>query len=106
MDADPLSGDPAATTETAIEVFLPGPLREYCGGSSMVHVSANTVKGALEELKRAHPTLYPNICDETGAVRKHIGIFVNADHIRDLLGLDSALEAGDELTILPAVSGG
>ena len=97
---------PAAATETAIDVYLPGPLRDYCGGSSMVHVSATTVKGVLQELKRTHPTLYPNICDETGAVRKHIGVFVNSDHIRELDGLETVLERGDELTILPAVSGG
>jgi sulfur-carrier protein len=97
---------PTAVTETAIEVYLPGPLRDYNGGASTVRVPATSVKGALAELKRAHPSLYPNICDETGAVRKHIGVFVNADHIRDLDGLDSTLERGDVLTILPAVSGG
>jgi molybdopterin converting factor small subunit len=39
-------------------------------------------------------------------VRRHIGVFVNNAHIRDLSGLDTSLEAGDVLTILPAVSGG
>ena len=97
---------PTATADTAIEVYLPGPLRDYCGGASKVHVSATTVKGALDALKRGHPTLYPHICDETGAVRKHIGVFVNSDHIRDLDGLDTPLESRDQLTILPAVSGG
>jgi len=31
---------------------------------------------------------------------------VNADNVRDLNGIDTALKAGDVLTILPAVSGG
>ena len=85
---------------------MPGPLRDYCGGASTVHVQATSVKGAFEDLKRTHPVLYPNICDETGAVRKHIGVFVNSDHIRDLSGVETRLEPGDVLTILPAVSGG
>lgn len=50
--------------------------------------------------------LYVNVCDETGAVRRHINIFVNELHMRDLDGLDSALAAGDVVIILPAVSGG
>ena len=50
--------------------------------------------------------LYRNICDETGAVRRHLNVFVNADNVRDLDGLDTALRPGDVLTILPAVSGG
>ena len=95
-----------AATETAIEVYVPGPLRDYCRGQSTVYAKATSVKGALEDLKRAYPNLYPNICDETGAVRKHIGVFVNSDHIRDLNGLETPLESGDVLTILPAVSGG
>ena len=57
-------------TETGIEVYVPGPLRDYCGGASTVYVQATSVKAALEDLKRAYPVLYPNICDETGAVRR------------------------------------
>jgi molybdopterin converting factor small subunit len=33
-------------------------------------------------------------------------VFVNADNVRDLNGIDTPLKAGDVLTILPAVSGG
>jgi molybdopterin converting factor small subunit len=46
------------------------------------------------------------VCDETGAVRRHINLFVNSSHVRDRDGLDTPLAAGDVLTILPAVSGG
>ena len=94
------------TTATAVEVSIPGPLRDYCRGASSIAVTAPTVREALEELERTHPSLYSNICDETGAVRKHIGVFVNMDHIRDCDGLDTTLAPGDVLTILPAVSGG
>ena len=46
------------------------------------------------------------VCDETGAVRRHVNLFVNTDHVRDRDGLDTALVPGDEIIILPAVSGG
>jgi molybdopterin synthase sulfur carrier subunit len=69
-------------------------------------VSSPSVRAALRELERDHPRLYTNICDETGAVRRHLGVFVNESHVRDLQGLDTALAPGDVLTILPAVSGG
>src|ERR1051326_4911483 len=93
-------------TATTIDVNIPGPLRVYCGNASSVAVSGGTVREALADMEREMPALYVNVCDETGAVRKHIGVFVNEDHIRDLNGLDSRLESGDVLTILPAVSGG
>jgi len=91
---------------TAITVLVPGPLRGYCDGASGVSISAASVRAALEELERNYPSLYRNVCDETGAVRRHINIFVNTLHMRDCAGLDTALAAGDEVIILPAVSGG
>jgi molybdopterin synthase sulfur carrier subunit len=64
------------------------------------------VRAALEDLQRYQAALYRNLCDETGAVRRHLNVFVNADNVRDLNGIDTPLKAGDVLTILPAVSGG
>ena len=60
----------------------------------------------LEELARSYPTLHRNVCDETGAVRRHVNLFVNTYHMRDRNGLDTPLAPGDVVTILPAVSGG
>jgi molybdopterin synthase sulfur carrier subunit len=89
-----------------ITILVPGPLRASCGGASELLISASTVRDALEEIERHHPSLYRNICDETGAVRRHINLFVNTSHVRDRDGLDTGLVPGDEVTILPAVSGG
>ena len=69
-------------------------------------MSAATVRAALEELERSHPPLFRSVCDETGAVRRHVNLFVNVDNIRDGAGLDTALVSGDVITIMPAVSGG
>jgi molybdopterin converting factor small subunit len=90
----------------AAMIFIPGPLRRYCGGASELATSSPSVRAALEELGRSQPSLYRNLCDETGAVRRHLNVFVNASHVRDLDGLDTTLAPGDVLTILPAVSGG
>ncbi len=89
-----------------ITILVPGPLRAYCDGASELSLSAPTVRAALEELERSHPSLYRNICDETGRVRRHVNLFVNTSHVRDREGLDTALAPGDVITILPAVSGG
>ena len=81
-------------------------LRGYCEGASELMLSASSVRVALEELERRHPSLYRNVCDETGTVRRHVNLFVNTSHVRDREGLDSALVPGDVVTILPAISGG
>ena len=89
-----------------ITILVPRPLRDSCGGAAELSLPAPTVRAALEEIERRHPALYQSICDETGAVRRHVNLFINASHIRDREGLDTVLASGDVVTILPAVSGG
>jgi molybdopterin converting factor small subunit len=89
-----------------ITVHVPGVLRGCCAGASELTLSAPSVRAALEHIEQKHPALYRSVCDETGAVRRHVNLFVNSAHVRDREGLDTALVPGDILTILPAVSGG
>jgi sulfur-carrier protein len=89
-----------------ITIHVPRELRGYCNNASQLVLSAPTVRAVFDELERRHPTLYRGICDDTGAVRRHVNLFVNKDHMRDRDGLDTVLLPGDEIIILPAVSGG
>jgi sulfur-carrier protein len=89
-----------------VTIHVLGALRTYCGGAEQLQTSARTVRAALEDLERRQFALYRNICDETGAVRRHLNVFVNTENVRDLNGVETKLSPGDVLTILPAVSGG
>lgn len=89
-----------------ITLHVLGALRAYCGGAAQLSISAGTVRAALADLERSQSALYRNVCDETGAVRRHLNVFVNTDNVRDLNGIDTTLAPGDVVTILPAVSGG
>ena len=97
---------PGMVRAMSITVNIPGPLRSCCAGASELFLSAPSVRSALQQLERSHPALYRSVCDETGAVRRHVNLFVNTSNVRDLDGVDTALAPGDTLTILPAVSGG
>jgi len=89
-----------------VTVRVSGQLRDGCNGSSELSLSASNVRDALRQLERDHPALYRMVCDETGAVRRHVNVFVNVANVRDGSGLDTELSPGDVVTILPAVSGG
>lgn len=91
---------------SAITIHLPAPLRPYCRGAAQLSIAARTVREALDQLEQHEFALYRNVCDETGALRRHLNVFVNADNVRDLEGVETQLAPGDVLTILPAVSGG
>ena len=89
-----------------VTVRVPSMLRASCGGLPEISISATNVGAALKELERGHPALYGSVCDETGRIRRHVNIFVNTSHIRDLAALETSLAPGDVISIMPAVSGG
>ncbi|MEW6160359.1 MAG: MoaD/ThiS family protein [Verrucomicrobiota bacterium] len=89
-----------------ITVHIPGPLRDACAGASEVALEAPNLRAVLDELERKFPALYRSVCDDTGAVRRHVNLFINTQHMRDRNGLDTPLAPGDAVIILPAVSGG
>lgn len=90
----------------SVTIQIPTVLRHACSGAAELSLSASSVREALERLERTHPSLYRSICDETGAVRRHVNVFVNASLLRGGDRLDTALAPGDVLAIMPAVSGG
>jgi molybdopterin converting factor small subunit len=83
-------------------VRLRGPLKQLAGGESDHSIDAATVGQAIRELERAQPALSGWILDERGLVRRHINVFVNGEK----QGEDSAVEPGDRIDVLPAISGG
>jgi molybdopterin converting factor small subunit len=94
------------TARPTIRIHVPVVLRNCCGGAPTLELPAADVRAALDEVERRHPALHRSIRDETGAVRRHVNLFVNRYNVRDLAGLATPLADGDDLTILPAVSGG
>ncbi len=92
----------------AIAVHIPEALRSYSGAVGEISLSASTLSEAIDALRACYPDLYGSICDETGAVRRHINLFVNRELIarQDCRCANFKLNSGDVLTIWTAVSGG
>lgn len=91
---------------SSIPVQIPATLRSECGGKSQLTVAASTVGEAMQQLKKQHPAVYRSVCDETGAVRRHVHLFVNNDLLLGERQFETPLKSDDVLFIMPAVSGG
>ncbi len=85
---------------------VPTLLKYYLNGQTEVTVSGQTVAETLADLVRQHPAIQPHIFDSSGQVRRHINLFVNADNIRDLSGLETPVKENDVVKILPSITGG
>lgn len=87
-------------------VRLPGPVRIRTGGQATVTATGATVRAVLDDLERSYPGLRFHLCDETGELRPYVNIFLEAENIRDLRGLDTPVRDGATLTVLHSVAGG
>jgi molybdopterin synthase sulfur carrier subunit len=87
-------------------VHLPAALKDHAGGNRRVAVAGPTVAVVLAALGEAHPGVGQRVLDDRGDLRRHVNVFVNGESIRYLDGIDTPVGDGDEVWILPAVSGG
>ncbi|HEY6694131.1 MAG TPA: ubiquitin-like small modifier protein 1 [Solirubrobacteraceae bacterium] len=90
----------------AVTVKLPTQLRAAAGNATEAQVEGGTVGEALQSLYEQHAELRERIADEGGGLRRFVNVFLGGEDIRFLDGLETPVDDGDELTILPAVAGG
>ena len=88
-----------------VTVRIPTPLRTLTGGEEAVEVEGSTVAEVLDSLEQKHPGMRERLLDDTG-VRRFVNIYVGDEDIRFLDGLSTKLEAGTEISIVPAIAGG
>jgi molybdopterin synthase sulfur carrier subunit len=60
----------------------------------------------VENLEKAHPGIREKLLDESGEIRRYVNIYVNEEDIRFMDGAQTALKAGDAVSIVPAIAGG
>jgi sulfur-carrier protein len=89
----------------AITVKIPTQLRDAAGGAAQVQAQGSTVGEALESVFAEHGELRDRLYQD-GDLRRFVNVYLSGEDIRFLDGLQTAVPAGGELTILPAVAGG
>lgn len=82
-------------------------LAEIAGSRQVtVHLGTDaTVADALEALLDEHPALEDRVLDD-GELADHINILRNGEAVMAAEGLETPVEADDELALFPPVSGG
>jgi molybdopterin synthase sulfur carrier subunit len=85
---------------------IPTPLRFYTNGQAEVFVSGSNVAAAMRDLVGQYPTLEQHLYNNQGELRAFVNLFLGEDNIRDLQGLETALNDGDTLRLIPSIAGG
>lgn len=87
-------------------IAVPAPLRDLAGGQAELTAAGATVGEVLRQVARAHPRLGQRLLDEDGRVRRHVGVFLGEEELRELGGLATPVRDGDRICLVPAIAGG
>src|SRR5439155_26510322 len=88
---------------------FPGPLREFTGNQGAVRLEVEAGANLLQVLQAlfvVYAGLRYRVPTEAGETRRHVNIFVANENVLYTGGLATAIPAGSEVSIVPAISGG
>lgn len=89
-----------------VTVFIPTTLQQFANGFDELQAAGTTVREALDEVLARYPDLKKHLMSDTGELRHFVNIYKGETDTRSLQGLDTPIENGDELSIVPSIAGG
>lgn len=88
------------------KVRIPTPLRNLTDGTAVVVVDGDDLRTIVANLEAAHPGIGARLLDDSGQLRRFVNVFVRDEDVRFQQGLDTPVDEGDTVSIVPAVAGG
>ncbi len=89
-----------------VTVKIPTPLRGLTGQKDKVAAEGSNVSEVIASLDEQHPGIKARLCDDDGALRHFVNIYIDGEDVRYMSGIDTTVSDGNELSIVPAVAGG
>jgi molybdopterin synthase sulfur carrier subunit len=89
-----------------IKVLVPTALQKFTNEQATIECDGENIKELIDSLEANCPGIKKSLCDESGEPRRFLNFYVNSEDIRFLDGSNTALNDGDEVSIVPAVAGG
>ncbi len=90
----------------SVRVKLPTILRKHAGGEAQIQAEGATLRELLGDLEARYPGITKNVVSEDGGLHRFINVYVNDEDVRYLGSLETTVQEGDTVSILPAVAGG
>jgi molybdopterin converting factor small subunit len=86
-------------------IRIPPTLRTETGGERQVPAEGGTVRELLDDLTARFPGLRTQLVED-GDLAPFVNVYVQGEDVRTLDGLDTPVESGSTVILLPAMAGG
>ena len=85
-------------------VRIPPQLRGEVGGAREVPAEGGTVRELLDDLMGRFPSLRPQLVEDD-EIAPFVNVYVEGEDVRTLDGLDTSVDHGSTVILLPAMAG-
>jgi len=86
-------------------VRIPPTLRAEVGGERQVSAEGGTVREVLDSLMDRFPSLRAQLVEDDD-IAPFVNVYVEGEDVRTLDGMDTPVESGATVILLPAMAGG
>ena len=86
-------------------VRIPPTLRSETQGAREVEARGGTVRELLDDLIDRFPSLRPQLVEDD-EIASFVNVYVEGEDVRTLDGLDTSVDHGSTVILLPAMAGG
>ena len=90
----------------AVQLHIPGVLAALAGGAKAIDARGATVGEVVADVAARHPELASKLRDGRGEPYPYGVFYLNDDDIRLRQGFGTPVRDGDEIVVVPAISGG
>tara|TARA_X000000368_G_scaffold65991_1_gene47170 strand:- start:260 stop:541 length:282 start_codon:yes stop_codon:yes gene_type:complete len=90
----------------AVTIRIPTTFRELTKGNSLISSNGKTLRELIDQVQTEYPDFVNRVLDDEGNLQRFVNIFLDDEDVRFLGGLDTEIEEGQIVSIVPAVAGG
>ena len=84
----------------SVKVLIPTPLQKFTNNQTTIEGGGANIYELIESLETNCPGIKKSLCDEKGEPRRLFNFYVNSEDVRFLNGSETALQDGDEVSIV------
>ena len=94
------------TDMPAVSVYIPTPFRKMTGNRQLINAEGADVAEVLANVDKQFPGFRSLVFGSGTEVPAHINIYLNKQEISSLQGIQTKVNEGDEVAVIPALAGG
>ena len=90
----------------SVKVRIPSPLRSYTNGADVVQADGGSVGEVLNNLKAQAGGIETRLFKGPNQLNRFVNVYLNDEDVRYLQKEATAVNDGDDISIVPSIAGG